>query len=268
MIISPPSPLCCTPTTVNQPRPETATSTLASPRLTAKVSVRFSSITPSASAASRVEGGVSCPPSSRSTKAAASAVSTPRSATPLGPKKTRRAHTGALSTSTRRKPPHSTDQPASSSSRRPRTPAASCASTRSETGAATPLSCPLTATAFTSSGGRRELTRWWRCTPGVSWSLEPPEKTSSGMMPSVVPGVADAIGWYLSFPNAKGSRAASALRKARMKSDLPTLAAPSTYTSRPLRVPRIARTAPSTPRPVRLETSCTSRTFRLCASAS
>mmetsp|Transcript_17660 Transcript_17660/g.54832 ORF Transcript_17660/g.54832 Transcript_17660/m.54832 type:complete len:275 (+) Transcript_17660:2377-3201(+) len=97
-----------------------------------------------------------------------------------------------------------------------------------------------------SAPSSSELSRWLRTTPGVSYSADLGPKACNRMAPSVVPGMADATG---SRPACamKSPRLRSAPSKARQKVDLPTLLAPTTYTSRPLRsrstAPAIAPTA-------------------------
>ena len=107
-----------------------------------------------------------------------------------------------------------------------------------------------------SSPPRMEFMRWCRNTPGVSYMAPLPSNALSGMIPSVVPGIADAVGsLFPGTPKLPCSR--MALSAARMKVDFPTLALPSTYTSRPRRSANIAPTASRIPVPRRDDTHTT-----------
>mmetsp|Transcript_13835 Transcript_13835/g.57808 ORF Transcript_13835/g.57808 Transcript_13835/m.57808 type:complete len:227 (+) Transcript_13835:759-1439(+) len=66
------------------------------------------------------------------------------------------------------------------------------------------------------------------------------------MAPSVVPGIGEATGSLLSCAR-KSPRSRSAPSSARQKVDLPTLLAPTMYTSRPLRSRSVAPATPLTP---------------------
>mmetsp|Transcript_46672 Transcript_46672/g.77204 ORF Transcript_46672/g.77204 Transcript_46672/m.77204 type:complete len:215 (-) Transcript_46672:478-1122(-) len=119
---------------------------------------------------------------------------------------------------------------------------------------------PRGSTTLSSSGRRCVEIRCCKCTPGVSYSLEPPEKASIAIGERVVPGVPDEIGRRGGLP------AYEASRNAEMKSDLPTFAAPITNTSLPLRTPRISFDASLMPIPFLADTTSTSMTPPIRAS--
>eukprot|EP00965_Chrysotila_dentata_P014122 468389-Pleurochrysis_carterae.AAC.1 len=107
---------------------------------------------------------------------------------------------------------------------------------------------------LSSSGSSCACIRWARWTPGVSYSCDPPENASIATAASVVPGVSDEIGRRFGRPPYEESR------KAAMKADLPTFAAPRMNTSRPARSLRIAVEAPMMPSAVLDEQTRTSST--------
>mmetsp|Transcript_2892 Transcript_2892/g.11931 ORF Transcript_2892/g.11931 Transcript_2892/m.11931 type:complete len:389 (+) Transcript_2892:260-1426(+) len=177
------------------------------------------------------------------------AVSTTVTRMPLGPKKTRRASRDASTTSTRNKGPQSNDKPSNPHARSSvSSPTRGLGSNRFKLAPRPNL--------FMSVPLKMELSRWCRKTPGVSYSTPLPSKARRGITPSVVPGIADAVGRrFAGTPKFPSSRIA--LSAARMNVLLPTFAAPSTYTSRPLRSANIAPTAFLTPTFLRDDTHAT-----------